>query len=371
MRQDVIFSCGHKGNIDLYGDKQHKEHMLWVAENRQICAECEAKQREDDDKRARDYAKEMKLPALSGSEKQVDWALRIRQSFIDKLHNRYDKRTMQGAEKYYAALDYALDAYRKASEWIDSRELGLNDILRIYQKDIDTAKEKKAANAKADAETLEQITLRPENPSKSGIAEIKVFNSHVDAKYMKDDTFREIVKASGFTWYSERSCWTRAINATSGKAEDRAAEIASKLLKGGFTVQLSDSNAQKMVKDGTWEPEFPRWIVKAGEKWFAIKHPQSDKLYNASRRLPGNKWQAEMRRVIVPLDAFVAVAEYARLYDFRITEKAQEMMDRMENAEMNAETITPVINEPAPEKDGLAEMLKGSREVIEDLRDDT
>ena len=35
MRQDVIFSCGHKGNIDLYGDKQHKEHrcIVYCTEN--------------------------------------------------------------------------------------------------------------------------------------------------------------------------------------------------------------------------------------------------------------------------------------------------------------------------------------------------
>ena len=91
---DGTYSCGHEGTVNITGpskDRQRKADYIFSG----LCPECYKKQlekeKEEKDIEAARKAKEMDLPELSGTEKQVAWANTLRMSQIEKLNERFEK----------------------------------------------------------------------------------------------------------------------------------------------------------------------------------------------------------------------------------------------------------------------------------------
>ena len=80
MKYQVTYACGHEGRVALFGKNSEREYKLEQFA-RYICPECAAAQRAKKEE-AIVAAKASGLPELEGSEKQVAWATRIRQSLI-------------------------------------------------------------------------------------------------------------------------------------------------------------------------------------------------------------------------------------------------------------------------------------------------
>ena len=86
-KYQITYSCGHEGEIQLFGKMTERDRKIKWLESEGLCPECykakQAAEREEASAKAHEAAKDMGLPALKGSERQVAWAETIRQSALD------------------------------------------------------------------------------------------------------------------------------------------------------------------------------------------------------------------------------------------------------------------------------------------------
>ena len=75
----VTYLCGHEGRTNIIGPTKNRQ---WIADRRfsELCPECKEKEYLAEcaraNKAAAEAAKEMELPELTGSERQVPWQLK-------------------------------------------------------------------------------------------------------------------------------------------------------------------------------------------------------------------------------------------------------------------------------------------------------
>ena len=99
----VNFSCGHKAKIDLCGKLKDRYAEIEYFESYGLCPQCykevmeEKCDKERAEKRAKaiDNAKKNNLPELTGSQKQIDWALTIRDEYFNDFLNVLHKYKIQ------------------------------------------------------------------------------------------------------------------------------------------------------------------------------------------------------------------------------------------------------------------------------------
>lgn len=86
----ITHSCGHESRVQLYGPLKDRERKAaWMAKD--CCPECAAKARLE---RAAEVAAAdaaAGLPTLTGSDKQIAWALDIRTAIMADLNERLAK----------------------------------------------------------------------------------------------------------------------------------------------------------------------------------------------------------------------------------------------------------------------------------------
>lgn len=79
MKYNVIYKCGHEGVVELVGKFSYREYKLEELK-RCLCPECEIA-------RMKKEAEKKGLAELEGSDKQIAWALSIRESALYKLND--------------------------------------------------------------------------------------------------------------------------------------------------------------------------------------------------------------------------------------------------------------------------------------------
>ena len=117
----------------------------WAEENITVCPECgkaakeEAYQREAEATRKK--AEERGLPELKGSEKQIRWALVIREQKIGEIEQLiYNAGKLAATDKERQILsDFKACAEKlfleaDAGYWIESRDFGAAELVRNYHK---------------------------------------------------------------------------------------------------------------------------------------------------------------------------------------------------------------------------------------------
>lgn len=81
MKYKITCSCGHEIIIDVYGETlKHEKKLLYYRENE--CPDCLIRSLEK-----QEFMKS--LPSLVGSDKQVRWAMQLREKHIDLLKRSY------------------------------------------------------------------------------------------------------------------------------------------------------------------------------------------------------------------------------------------------------------------------------------------
>lgn len=88
----VTYKCGCTKEIQLFGKLSDREKRIAWLET-QECPECS---RKEETERAKSLAGS--LPALEGSEKQIAWAMSIRQRWIDEAQKELASRGLDYAE---------------------------------------------------------------------------------------------------------------------------------------------------------------------------------------------------------------------------------------------------------------------------------
>lgn len=143
----TCIECGGKFEVVKYGLKTERDiegYKRWATEhNAAICPNCVTKTRREKTTAQRHTDANSGLPAITGgSQKQQDWAISLRQKFIDECERQFAEdielariMTRMGREtdildevdKQRATLNYILNPKTDARWWINNRAAPLGN----------------------------------------------------------------------------------------------------------------------------------------------------------------------------------------------------------------------------------------------------
>lgn len=400
MIYEITSKCGHTWEVNIGGSQSYQEYM----ERRYtqgLCPECEEKKRQERHEKNKELAEEMGLPSLLGSERQVSWAEDIRQEALDGVFeyakdakavaglwsyanieqekrikcishyctgkNKYGREVYDLKKLAQDVIDILMDE-RRASFWIDHRTRYPSDFLiaAIEQLPDKILEGKK----KIPEDVVIEGLLAPENVRYDGRVEITQREDYLEARYAKNDEFREIVKKHDLYWDWERKCWSRRLGITTGSFDDRAAELGHDLLEAGFSVYLPAQAIREKAISATYEPECKRWILEWEDK-VKILTGGDETLYQESRGIPGAYWEKGCG-LLVPAMQYKAILDFAESYDYQISSAARELMEKEAAIEESAEVVSVETAKKPMKQDmeGLRKILKKNDTILDDLVDD-
>ncbi len=130
MFESVTYSCGHEGEIEVYGKADKRNYVVSMKE-RNLCPDCYKKQQQEI---TRKETKESGFPELNGSEKQISWANQIRikasKEFSDKERNARQLKLLKlikrvpeetTIEEIEKEIKNYFETTTSAKEYIDNR----------------------------------------------------------------------------------------------------------------------------------------------------------------------------------------------------------------------------------------------------------
>lgn len=134
MKYEVKMSCGHTETIQLFGKTADRERRIEWLERYGLCEECKKEKAAEEMRKA----EEAGLPELEGSEKQIAWAVKIRNGFMPKAKEALEKSN--GHPRAKAWYDWFI-GQTKASFWIDNRDMSVRAIIGEWMRDNPMKKE--------------------------------------------------------------------------------------------------------------------------------------------------------------------------------------------------------------------------------------
>ncbi|OUO94828.1 hypothetical protein [Cloacibacillus sp. An23] len=382
----ITFSCGHEGVVNLFGKSADREDKIRWYEEHALCPACYEKSlkeaREKQQAQLKERAEELGLPELTGTEKQIKWATEIRGNFSDGITKNlgyYSKKPKaQRAINAWASFCYSHD---KASWWIEHREMaestvelvgnimsgiaaliksgtpgtvldGLTDeelgifadraargeeikigVTPVTKDEIDALEE-------TEAERRASCTVKPEEVKSQIHAEISIRKLEGGRQIVVSTPERieevvELVKGRlGYKWAS--GAWRGNYDEDNPVIDDRVCEIAAKILKCGYAVELPKKELVARVINGEYKPYNPRRIFKLGEDKFIVYWGKDEDWYRGAKRLPGAKWNSEKGGVVVPGKSWALVEDFAERNKFDLSPGAQELIAVSKEADRKA-----------------------------------
>lgn len=333
----------------------------WAAKNFDECDECRQKriqeERAAENMNAAKAAEDLGLPKLDGSEKQVAWAETIRIQFIRMMDEGIQEAKEDNAQRYFDELvsfkEWMLKKKTSASAWIEARSFSSPSMFARY-----FGQEYKDDMAIGAAEATEEPSpieiIEPEEKTKTTVCKVTYNDTAVMVSSKYDPSMPAVVKEAGYKWDGRE--WKKEINFKTGEAEDRAAEIASKLLLAGFPVEIDKAIHDKAV-NGTYIPEHKRWIT-----WRDGKLCISGDV--DTKGIPG------IRGKYAPLEAWESVEEFARLHDYRISPGAEREMSAYKGKLTKATPVPGCEAEYNDIGDSVKLILESSRDVLDELKEE-
>ena len=366
------YSCGHEGRENIVGPTKNRQ---WIADRKfeNLCEECyQAKlmaDREAKNAEALEKSKEFELPELIGTEKQVAWANAIRLELAEYFQNWAETLIFneQGKTDYRKVLQYMVEHKTKASWYIDNRGQD-KELLKVELLE-EIPSEEEIAEREIEKDIRIESAVFPENCEYRTPAEIIVKDDEVSVKFERSDKFRELVKELGYKW---EGIWNKKIGFRTGTAVERASELGNKLLNAGFPISILDADTRRKAIEADYEPECDRWIttVVNGEYkgWLAIEwQGRDDDLYHKAKRLPMSLYRKPC--VIVKAEYWQEVEEFADILGFKLSPGTHERISEVKTMQESAKVVVPVEPKEVEKEDKLAEILKSSSEILEDLKE--
>ena len=362
--------CGKTYSVQMYGKMKDREWKVsnWMGS----CEECLGLRRQEELEKAQETSKEMGLPDLTGTEKQIAWATKIRAELIANQERGYH-RARNGykllSQQELEAVDWIIANKPSAGWWIDHRdeETFYQAIVRVAE----TMKPEKQAEKSAQKEADIEATVYPEAPVTQLVTTISITEDTISAVYPeRNEDFRQIVRFGlGYSWSG--SAWERKIGKLAGKIEDRAAELGHKLLSKGFPVRIHREDIRMAAILGQYEPEQTRWVINL-EKGVGLRWGKKEDLYREAKKLRGAKYNRDYRAVEIPPENFDEVLDFAETHGFSISDKAREKLDAAREARDGALKIKVEPVQEPKKTTGKQPDLKVPEtvEVHDDLRDD-
>lgn len=131
-KYNVEFSCGHTEMVELFGKEADRQRKIAWLEKEGLCPDCfkakKAAEHKAENDAAKAEAEKEGLPELTGSPKQVAWAITLRQQVLDDIAGILAKTPVQSQKM---ALDFKAWAVGQTESrfWIDHRNLLLRSLI--------------------------------------------------------------------------------------------------------------------------------------------------------------------------------------------------------------------------------------------------
>lgn len=389
MRITLICSeCGKEYIRQTYsrlGYTLSSDKKYWRSKEGEVyglCEKCYKEKKENEKikkaKEAKEISKEYELPELSGTERQVNWAIQIRLEILSKLNEHKEKLEEKAKiysfnnvlklykdKKYEDFIDWFMINKTKASFYIENRDffVKIDDVVKEFYDGI----EKKDNNYK---DVIEESIVYPQNAITNAYVKITAEKNKIKALFEKNNIFIEVVKRLGYKW---KEVWEKEISEINGTIEDRMAELGSVLLNKGFPILILDENIRNKAINADYENEHKKWIhtltgennIKFRIRWYY----NNQELFDLAKTLPGAKY--ENYGFTVNSKHFETIEEFARMYDFKFTEKAKQLLESEKEKFNNIEQIQPKKSKKKEEKNenALKAILESGDDVINDLKD--
>lgn len=413
----IAHSCGHEERHALYGRASDRKWLEKTLSER-LCGDCYeadvAAKREAAAAQAQADAREVGLPELTGTPKQVTWALQLRAEFMAQTSERFRGIIAKIASNPFADRDEgaarlkdalqapgALDAlhsvletsicaiaaqHTAASYWIDNRRLNLDaeveaalecvfgpvaerglsiadaisEVASASAREI--AEEKVAASEAAQADA--EATIRPENDRGRAAARVILSGRMITVSYPeREKTLLDIVHRYDSSWNGAERCheivaWVRPL--------DCAAQLAHDLLSAGFRVIISDEKLRAMAASGGYTPWTGRVIANLKDRSaFTVRWLDREDWYSAARRIPAY-YKGVRQQVSVSPARWQELQDFAQAHGFEFTSPARRWLDEL--AEIEASILPQPIG-PAPEPVEETEPPAATAEVPAHLLD--
>ncbi|MBQ7263650.1 MAG: helix-turn-helix domain-containing protein, partial [Synergistaceae bacterium] len=329
---------------------------------------------------ARERAREAP-PPLEGTEKQIDWAGKIRAAFLSLPEPAGMERAGEGV--FGAVL---AEAAREASAawWIEHRDAlrppffharaldRLAELFHVpYVWDAEDEEEwMRVARARvakmSDAELLRLFlhvhgrgegelaifdadvqariddegsrTLRPSEPKSDLLWRIEEPGDRlVLFSPARDAGVAAMVKRLGFTW--SEGAWRRK----RPEKDDMAVEIAVRLLAMGLPVRVPRAELVPRVAAADYAPFMSKRIIASEdrEKFEAVWAWEDGNFYDVLKKIPGARWDSTRRRMTVPKDRWAEVEDFADAHGFTLSVSARQMAREAEAAMKAALVVDP------------------------------
>jgi SNF2 family DNA or RNA helicase len=172
------------------------------------------------------------------------------------------------------------------------------------------------------------MIISPESSNTATIARVWTSGNGLFCSFREhNETFRKQVKSVSLEWSEAKRAWQRVLNEeTSGQPQDRAAELASKLVNAGFTCEVDEPVAE-LVRMGLWEPEQKRWVKFIEGKYQLRWRGQDENLYHRALMLPEAQYDSNTKSVAIPAIYFSEVIGFSEEHEFQFTKVAQESLE--------------------------------------------
>lgn len=132
MKCTVTYSCGHQGQVEVFGSSKDRESKLNWYKNKAVCPACYKAQKESETAKTSEG-----LAQLTGTEKQVKWANDLRAEFISKV--KAGIPATEDGQKALALLMEAVNEKTEAKWWIDNRSNLKGAINQVYMEKVKAA----------------------------------------------------------------------------------------------------------------------------------------------------------------------------------------------------------------------------------------
>lgn len=405
-----VFSCGHEGIVNITGPHKDRE---WKKENAfsKRCPECYEKYKENERARQNEEAlkkaKEMELPELKGTDKQIAWANTIRQQvvnrlekeleffkqvevleetknnvvtsftkgvemhffydvqeFYNKIHENYRdtfklEKFKEVAKDYIKTLDYIVCNEESAKFYIDNARRF--EYLVIKMKDVYL---NKMTSFDENADLIEDIekeldkdcTIYPESFEGRPVVKVEIDFKTIKLIVEKNEEFRLLVKKNNYKWVDYS--WQRTLKSGDDNVKDRVAEIVSILLNAKFPVRVEDNEIREKAVSGEFDKEITRWIELKGDKFLVVWDKKED-LYDVIKSLPSSKY--EKPNITIEKERYQELEDFAQVYDFTFNIEAEVLLKKMKD--LNRVKVTEIEEKEV----GLESILNSSEDILEHL----
>ncbi len=109
----ITYKCGHTAEVQLYGKHEERERKIkWYATIN--CPDCEVKEQ-------REIAEKAGLPQLTGSEKQINWAIALRNDALNIINAQIAKLPEPNKTTTTNLRNQWIQRETAATYWIDRR----------------------------------------------------------------------------------------------------------------------------------------------------------------------------------------------------------------------------------------------------------